>query len=93
MARSRVELFEQIRRDWRAGEVSVRELAVRHHVHRRTVRQALTSAVHASAAAMNWPFLSCTVLGRRTRRVVTVTFSWPSGVGEGVAAGFCVFGC
>jgi len=45
MARSRVELFEQIRRDWRAGEVSIRELAVRHHVHRRTVRQALASAV------------------------------------------------
>jgi len=45
MARSRVELFEQIRRDWRAGGSSVRELAVRHHVHRRTVRQALASAV------------------------------------------------
>ena len=45
MARSRVELFEQIRRDWRAGEVSIRELAVRHHVHRRTVRQAVASAV------------------------------------------------
>jgi len=40
-----VELFEQIRRDWRAGGVSVRELAVRHHVHRRTVRQAVASAV------------------------------------------------
>ena len=35
MARSRVELFEQIRRDWRAGGSSIRELAVRHHVHRR----------------------------------------------------------
>ena len=45
MARSRVELFEQIRRDWRAGEVSIRELAVRDHAHRRTVRQALASAV------------------------------------------------
>ena len=45
MSRSRVELFEQIRRDWRAGGVSIRELAVRHHVHRRTVRQALASAV------------------------------------------------
>jgi transposase len=45
MARSRVELFEQIRRDWRAGGVSIRELADRHHVHRRTVRQALASAV------------------------------------------------
>jgi len=45
MARSRVELFEQIRRDWRAGGSSIRELAVRHHVHRRTVRQAVASAV------------------------------------------------
>jgi hypothetical protein len=45
MARSRVELFEQIRRDRRAGESSIRELAVRHHVHRRTVRQALASAL------------------------------------------------
>ncbi len=45
MARSRVELFEQIRRDRRAGGSSIRELAVRHHVHRRTVRQALASAV------------------------------------------------
>jgi len=45
MARSRVELFEQIRRDWRAGGSSIRELAIRHHVHRRAVRQALASAV------------------------------------------------
>jgi transposase len=45
MARSRVELFEQIRRDRRAGGLSVRELAGKHHVHRRTVRQALASAV------------------------------------------------
>jgi hypothetical protein len=41
MARSRVELFEQIRKDRRAGRSSIRELADRHHVHRRTVRQAL----------------------------------------------------
>jgi transposase len=45
MARSRVELFEQIRRDGRTGGMSIRKLAVRHHVHRRTVRQALASAV------------------------------------------------
>ena len=45
MARSRVELSGQIRRDWRAGGSWVRELAVRHHVHRRTVRQALAGAV------------------------------------------------
>ena len=45
MARSRVELFEQIRRDRRDEELSIRELAARHRVHRRTVRQALASAV------------------------------------------------
>ena len=45
MARSRVELFEQIRKDRRAGGASIRELADRHRVHRRTVRQALESAV------------------------------------------------
>jgi hypothetical protein len=40
-----VELFEQIRQDRRADGSSIRELADRHHVHRRTVRQALASAV------------------------------------------------
>ena len=44
MARSKVELFEEIRRDRRSGG-SIRELAEKHHVHRRTVRQALASAV------------------------------------------------
>ena len=43
--RSRVELFEQIRRDRRLEQLSIRELAERHGVHRRTVRQALASAV------------------------------------------------
>jgi transposase len=41
---SRVELFEVIRRQHRDEGVSVRELAERHHVHRRTVREALASA-------------------------------------------------
>lgn len=45
MARSRVELFEAIRRDRRIEELSIRELADRHGVHRRTVRQALASAM------------------------------------------------
>ena len=45
MARSRVELFEQIRKDRRVEGASIRELAGRHRVHRRTVRQALDSAV------------------------------------------------
>lgn len=41
---SRVELFAAIRRDARVEELSIRELAKRHGVHRRTVRQALVSA-------------------------------------------------
>lgn len=43
--RSRVEFFEQIRRDQRREDLSIRELAERHGVHRRTVRQALDSAL------------------------------------------------
>jgi hypothetical protein len=42
---SRVELFEEIRRDRRAEALSIRELAERHKVHRRAVRQALASAL------------------------------------------------
>ena len=45
MVRSRVELFAEIRRDARVEECSIRELADRYHVHRRTVRQALASAI------------------------------------------------
>ena len=42
---SRVRVFEAIRRDRREDpDVSIRELALRHGVHRRTVRQALASA-------------------------------------------------
>ncbi|MEP7180134.1 MAG: IS21 family transposase, partial [Pseudonocardiales bacterium] len=40
-----MELFEQIRRDRRREELSIRELAEKHGVHRRTVRQALAAAV------------------------------------------------
>ena len=40
-----MELFAAIRRDARVEECSIRELADRHHVHRRTVRQALASAI------------------------------------------------
>jgi transposase len=42
---SRVELFEQIRRDHEFGGLSERALARRHGVHRRTVKQALASPV------------------------------------------------
>ena len=45
---SRVELFEQIRRDWDREGLSIRALAARHGVHRRAVRQALASAVPAA---------------------------------------------
>lgn len=46
MVLSRVELFERIRRDRRVDpQVSVRMLARRYEVHRRTVRQALETAV------------------------------------------------
>ena len=38
-------MFAAIRRDARVEECSIRELADRYHVHRRTVRQALASAV------------------------------------------------
>ncbi|MBA2638017.1 MAG: hypothetical protein H0U79_07345 [Solirubrobacterales bacterium] len=38
---SRVELFEQIRRDRDREGLSIRALAERHGVHRRAVRQAL----------------------------------------------------
>ncbi len=40
---SRMELFEQIRRDSEREGLSVRALAARHGVHRRAVRQALES--------------------------------------------------
>jgi len=43
--RSRVEVFEQIRRDRRLEQLSIGELADRHGVHRRTVRQALDAAL------------------------------------------------
>jgi transposase len=40
-----VELFEQIRRDRERDGLSLRALAAKHHVHRRTVKQALESSV------------------------------------------------
>lgn len=41
---SRVQLFADIRHDARVDGLSIRELAPKHGVHRRTVRQALASA-------------------------------------------------
>ena len=43
--RSRVEQFEGIRRDRRDAGLSIRQLAAKHQVHRRTVRAALADAV------------------------------------------------
>ncbi|MGH3559368.1 MAG: IS21 family transposase, partial [Mycobacterium sp.] len=43
--RSRVEQFAEIRRDQRVDGLSIRALADKHHVHRRTVRQALESSI------------------------------------------------
>lgn len=60
---SRVEIFAAIRRDRRVEGASVRELADRYHVHRRTVRQALENAqpperkVPVRRAARLGPFL------------------------------------
>jgi transposase len=42
---SRVELYERIRKDSRDHGLSIRALSARHHVHRRTVREALASAI------------------------------------------------
>jgi transposase len=51
-----VEQFEQIRRDHAREGLSIRELAKRHGVHRRAVRQALESAVPpAKRAPEVWP--------------------------------------
>lgn len=44
MMGSKVELFAQIRRDARVEGMSIRALARKHGVHRRTVRQALACA-------------------------------------------------
>lgn len=41
---SRVELYELIRKDNRDEGLSIRALADRYHIHRRTVREALASA-------------------------------------------------
>jgi hypothetical protein len=40
-----VELYERIRKDNREAGLGIRALAARHHVHRRTVREALASSV------------------------------------------------
>lgn len=67
MKGSRVELFERIRRDHREEGLSVRALAIRHQVHRRTVRQALDDAV---PPARKTPERDCPALGAGHRATV-----------------------
>lgn len=55
-----MEQFERIRRDRRDEGLSIRELARRHRVHRRTVRQALADAVPPARKA---PVRTAPVLG------------------------------
>jgi len=57
---SRVEQFERIRRDARDEGLSIRQLADRHRVHRRTVRAALADATPPSRVV---PVRSSPVLG------------------------------
>jgi DNA-binding transcriptional regulator YhcF (GntR family) len=52
--RSKVVVFEQIRRDSRVDGLSVRELASKHGVHRRTVRQALVSPTPPESVPRRW---------------------------------------
>jgi hypothetical protein len=51
---SRVELFEQIRRDRDREGLSTRALAVKYGVHRRAVRQALTSSLPPAKRLPVW---------------------------------------
>lgn len=52
--RSRVVFFEAIWRDSRREGLLIRAMAEKHRVHRRTVRQALTSATPPEAARRQW---------------------------------------
>lgn len=52
---TKVEQYEAIRRDHRNGTMSIHELARKHQVHRRTVRQALASADPPERKAVERP--------------------------------------
>ena len=62
-----MEQFELIRRDHFIGGMSIRELARRHHVHRRAVRQAVRSAVPPPRRV---PDREPTVLTRQLRGLI-----------------------
>lgn len=66
--RSKVELFERIRRDSRLEGLSIRALAHRHGVHRRMVREALASAVPAERKTPQRMATVLTVAHRATVR-------------------------
>ena len=62
--KSKVELFERIRRDRRLDDVSIREMARRHNVHRRTVRDVLASAIPTPRKTVE---RDAPAMGRRAR--------------------------
>ena len=66
--RSKVELFERIRRDSRLEGLSIRALAHRHGVHRRMVREALASAVPAERKTPQRTATALTAAHRETVR-------------------------
>ena len=76
---SRVRVFEAIRRERREDpDVSIRELASRHGVHRRTVRQALASAdVDKAGQLMVWSARVLICLPCRRARSVTAGATIP----------------
>jgi transposase-like protein len=62
---SKVELYERIRREYRVEGTSIHELARRHGVHRRTVREALACATRDRGRRPNGP-RRCWVSMRRS---------------------------
>jgi transposase len=74
---SRVEQFERIRRDHREEGLSVRALARRHQVHRRTVHQALESAIPPPRATYPRPAPSLGPHAAAVRRWLTEDLAMP----------------
>ena len=72
-------MFERIRGDHRDEGLSIRSLAERHEVHRRTVRQALASATPPERKV---PVRDSPVLGTHEAQIRM----WPAGRS---APGFC----
>ena len=85
---SRVELFAAIRRDERVEGLSIRALSERHHVHRRTVRQALESAIPPERKSPVRCRRRCWI---RSSRRSTQCWSqiWPRHASNGIRPGGC----